>query len=162
MVADITYVSTWIGFLSLAVVLDVNSGRVVGWAMAENLRSELVFEVVNIALWRQQPTTGVIHRSDRGSQYTSLAVGQRLREAGLRASMESRGDCFDNAMAESFFATLECELLARQHFPTRNATRLALFGYSKGFTNTHRRHSALAYLSPAAFERRWTCKDRVA
>ncbi len=161
-VADITYVSTWAGFLSLAVVLDVYSRRIVGWAMAEHLRTELVVEAVDMALWRRRPARGVVHHSDQGSQYTSLAFGQRLRDAGLVASMGSRGDCFDNAMAESFFATLECELLARQRFPTRNAARLALFDYIEGFYNTHRRHSALDYLSPAAFERRWTSLDRVA
>lgn len=161
-VADITYVATWAGFLYLAVVLDVCSRRIVGWAMAEHLRTELVVEAVDMALWRRRPVRGVIHHSDQGSQYTSLAFGRRLREAGMLASMGNRGDCFDNAMAESFFATLECELLAQQRFPTRNAARLALFDYIEGFYNTHRRHSALDYLSPAAFERRWTSLDRVA
>ena len=161
-VADITYVSTWMGFLYLAVVLDAYSRRVVGWAMAEHVRSELVVEAVEMALWRRRPSDGVIHHSDRGSQYTSLAFGRRLRDAGMMASMGSRGDCFDNAMAESFFATLDCELLARQRFPTRNAARLALFDYIEGFYNSHRRHSALDYLSPAAYERRWTILDRVA
>jgi putative transposase len=161
-VADITYVSTWMGFLYLAVVLDVYSRRVVGWAMAEHLRTELVVEAVEMALWRRRPSTGVIHHSDQGSQYASLAFGRRLREAGMFPSMGSRGDCFDNAMAESFFATLECELLARQRFPTRNTARLAVFDYIEGFYNTHRRHSALDYLSPAAYERRWTILDRVA
>jgi len=161
-VADITYVSTWMGFLYLAVVLDAYSRRVVGWAMAEHVRTELVVEAVEMALWRRRPSDGVIHHSDRGSQYTSLAFGRRLRDAGMMASMGSRGDCFDNAMAESFFATLDCELLARQRFPTRNAARLALFDYIEGFYNSHRRHSALDYLSPAAYERRWTILDRVA
>jgi len=160
-VADITYVPTWAGFLYLAVVLDACSRRVVGWAMAEHLRSELAIEAVEMALWRRHPT-GVIHHSDQGSQYTSLAFGRRLREAGMRPSMGSRGDCFDNAMAESFFATLECELLVRHRFPTRTVARLALFDYIEGFYNTHRRHSALDYLSPAAFERRWTITTRVA
>ncbi|MDP9476428.1 MAG: integrase core domain-containing protein, partial [Actinomycetota bacterium] len=91
----------------------------------------------------------------------SLAFGQRLREAGLLGSMGSRGDCFDNALAESFFATLECELLARQRFPTRNAARLALFDDIEGFYNTHRRHSALGYVSPATYERRWTLSQQV-
>ncbi len=160
-VADITYVPTWAGFLYLAVVLDAYSRRIVGWAMAEHLRTELVIEAVEMALWRRHPA-GVIHHSDQGSQYTSLAFGQRLRAAGMTASMGSRGDCFDNAMAESFFATLECELLARHSFPTRNAARLALFDYIEGFYNTHRRHSALAYLSPLAYERRWTTEGLVA
>ncbi len=161
-VADITYVPTWMGFLYLAVVLDAYSRRVVGWAMADHVRTELVVEAVEMALWRRRPGAGLIHHSDQGSQYTSLAFGRRLREAGMMASMGSRGDCFDNAMAESFFATLECELLARQRFPTRNAARLALFDYIEGFYNAHRRHSALDYLSPAAYERRWTILDRVA
>lgn len=160
-VADITYVPTWAGFLYLAVVLDVHSRRVVGWAMAEHLRSELVVDAVTMATSRRRPAPGAIHHSDRGSQYASLAFGRRLREAGLLGSMGSRGDCFDNALAESFFATLECELLARQRFPTRNAARLALFEYIEGFYNTHRRHSALGYLSPAAYERRWTISAQV-
>jgi putative transposase len=165
-VADITYVPTWADFLYLAVVLDACSRRVVGWAMADgrplsSMRTELVIEAVEMALWQRRPT-GVIHHSDQGSQYTSLAFGRRLREAGMTASMGSRGDCFDNAMAESFFATLECELLARRSFPTRNAARLALFDYIEGFYNTHRRHSALDYVSPLAYERRWTAAGLVA
>lgn len=159
-VADITYIPTWAGFLYLAVVLDAYSRRIVGWAMAEHLRTELVIEAVEMALWRRRPN-GVIHHSDQGSQYTSLAFGRRLREAGMTASMGSRGDCFDNAMAERFFATLECELLARHAFPTRNAARLALFDYIEGFSNTHRRHSALDYLAPIAYERRWTSAGQV-
>ena len=160
-VADITYVPTWAGFLYLAVVLDAHSRRAVGWAMADHLRSELVIEALDMAVWRRRPTQSVIHHSDQGSQYTSLAFGRRLREAGLVGSMGSRGDCFDNATAESFFATLECELLARHRFPTRNAARLALFDYIEGFYNTHRRHSALGYLSPAAYERRCTTQPIV-
>jgi putative transposase len=142
-VADITYVPTWAGFLYLAVVLDVHSRRIVGWAMADHLRSELVIEAVDMAVWRRRPTEGVIHHSDQGSQDTSLAFGRRLREAGLLGSMGSRGDCFDNATAERVFATLACELLARHRFPTRSAARLALFDDIAGFSNTHRRHSAL-------------------
>ena len=160
-VADITYVPTWMGFLYLAVVLDAHSRRVVGWAMAEHLRSELVIDALDMATWRRRPGPGGIHHSDQGSQYASLAFGQRLRETGLLGSMGSRGDCFDNALAESFFATLECELLARHRFPTRNAARLALFDYIEGFYNTRRRHSALGYLSPAAYERRWTVSQQV-
>jgi putative transposase len=155
-VADITYVPTWAGFLYLVVVLDAHSRRVVGWAMADHLRSELVIEALDMAVWRRRPTQSVIHHSDQGSQYTSLAFGRRLREAGLSGSMGSRGDCFDNATAESVFATLACELLARHRFPTRRAARLALFDDSEGRSNTHRRHSALGYLPPAAFERRWS------
>ena len=159
-VADITYVPTWAGFLYLAVVLDAHSRRIVGWAMADHLRRDLVIEALDMAVWRRQPTQSVIHHSDQGSQYTSLAFGRRLREVGLVSSMGSRGDCFDNAAAESFFATLECELLARHRFPTRNAARLALFDYIEGFYNTHRRHSALGYLSPVAYERRWAASQQ--
>jgi putative transposase len=155
-VADATDVPTWAGFRSLAVVLDVHSRRVVGWAMAEHLRSELVVEAVAMAASRRRPAPGAIHHSDQGSQDASLAFGQRLRAAGLLGSMGSRGDCCDNAPAERFFATLACELLARQRFPTRNAARLALFESIEGCDNTHRRHPALGYLSPAAYERRWT------
>jgi putative transposase len=160
-VADITSVPTWAGFLYLAVVLDVHSRRIVGWAMADHLRSELVIEAVDMAVWRRRPLGDLIHHSDQGSQYGSLAFGRRLREAGLLGSMGSRGDGFDNATAESFFATLECELLARHRFPTRSAARLALFDSIEGFYNTQRRHSALGYLSPAAYERRWSAQPVV-
>lgn len=145
--ADITYVPTWAGFLSLAVILAVCRRRIVAWAMAEHLRTEWVIEAVEMALGRHRPD-GVIHHSDQGSQDTSLAFGRRLREAGMLASMGSRGDCFDTAMAESLIATLACDLLARRSFPTRNAARLALVDSIEGFHNTHRRHSALGYLSP--------------
>jgi putative transposase len=104
----------------------------------------------------------VIHHSEQGSQYTSLAFGRLLRDAGLIASMGSRGDCFDNAMAESFFATLECELLAGRCFPTKKTARLAVFDSIEGFSNSHRRHSALAYRSPMAYARRWTSAGQVA
>src|SRR4029450_5556059 len=109
---------TWAGFLYLAVVLDVHSRRVVGWAMADHLRSELVIDAVDMAVWRRRPTEGVIHHSDQGSQDTSLAFGRRLREAGLLGSMGSRGGGFANGTAERVFATLACELLARHRFPT--------------------------------------------
>jgi putative transposase len=124
--------------------------------MADHLRSELVIEAVDMAVWRRRPTESVIHHSDQGSQYASLAFGRRLRETGLVGSMGSRGDCFDIAAAESFLATLEGVLLGRHRFPSRSAARLALFDYIEGFYNTHRRHSALGYLSPAAYERRWS------
>jgi putative transposase len=116
-VADITYIPTWAGFLYLAVVLDAFSRKIVGWAMETSLRVELVLKALNMALQQRQPV-GVIHHSDQGSQYTSLAFGQRCENAGVRPSMGSVGDCFDNAMCESFFATLECELLNRRSFKT--------------------------------------------
>ena len=153
--ADITYIWTREGFLYLASIVDVFSRRVVGWAMRDHLRTELVLEALEMAIWRRRPKGGVIHHSDQGCQYTSLAFGRRLREAGLVASMGSRGDCFDNALAESFFATLECELLDRTMFLDRTAARMAVFDFIEGFYNPRRRHSALEYLSPAEFERRW-------
>jgi putative transposase len=152
-VADITYVSTWSGFLYLAVVLDVFSRRVVGWSMSTTLQTELVLAALNMALAVRQPR-GVIHHSDQGSQYTSLAFGKRCREMGVLPSMGSVGDAYDNAMAESFFATLECELLARHRFKTQAEARSAIFQFIEGFYNPRRRHSALGYLSPAEFERR--------
>jgi len=150
-VADITYIPTASGFLYLAVVVDVWSRRVVGWAMATHLRTELVLDALNMALERRRPA-GVIHHSDQGTQYTSLAFGQRCRIAGIRPSMGSVGDCFDNALCESFFATLECELLDRQRFRTPTEARSAVFEFLEGWYNTHRRHSALGYLSPVQFE----------
>lgn len=152
-VADITYVPTESVFLYLAVVVDVWSRRVVGWAMETHLRTELVLQALDMAVARRRPSK-VIHHSDQGTQYTSLAFGQRCREAGIRPSMGSIGDCFDNALCESFFATLECELLDRQRFRTPSEARSAVFDFVEGWYNTHRRHSALGYLSPVQFEKR--------
>jgi putative transposase len=151
-VADITYVPTEEGWLYLATVLDAWSRRIVGWAMADMLRTELVVEALNMAVWNRRPAAGVVHHSDRGAQYTSLAFSRRCRDAGVAPSMGSIGDAYDNALAEAFFATLETELLTRHTFATRKAARLALFDYIEGFYNSHRRHSALGYLSPAEFE----------
>jgi putative transposase len=150
-VADITYIPTWSGFLYLAVVMDAWSRRIVGWSMAIHLRTELVLAALDMAL-RQRRPKAVIHHSDQGSQYTSLAFGQRCRQAGVRPSMGSVGDCFDNALCESFFATLECELLDRQRFHTQDEARRAVFDFIEGWYNLHRRHSSLGYLSPAEFE----------
>jgi putative transposase len=152
--ADITAIATWEGFLYLAVVLDVYSRRIVGWAMADHLRTELVLAALEMALGRRRPAGHVIHHSDHGCQYTSVAFGERCRRAGVLSSLGSVGDCFDNAITESFFATLECELLARQTFPSLALARLAVFDFIEGFYNTTRRHSALDYQSPAAYERR--------
>jgi putative transposase len=150
-VADITYIPTWSGFLYLAVVVDAWSRRVVGWSMARHLRTELVLSALEMALWRRRPGN-VIHHSDQGCQYTSIAFGQRCREAGVRPSTGSVGDCFDNAMCESFFATLECECLDRERFRTRSDARMAVFDFIEGFYNPHRRHSALDYESPVSYE----------
>jgi putative transposase len=152
-VADITYVPTWAGFLFLAVVLDACTRRIVGWAMANHLRTELVLDALNMALHQRRPTD-VIHHSDQGTQYTSIAFGLRCKHAGVRPSMGSVGDCFDNAMCESFFATLECELIDRSTFRTHAEAKLAIFEFIEGWYNPHRRHSALGYVSPAVYERR--------
>jgi len=153
-VADITYIPTWAGFLYLAIVLDVFSRRVVGWSMATHLRSELVLEALDMALWQRKPEQ-VIHHSDQGCQYTSIAFGERCRDAGVRPSMGSAGDCFDNAMAESFFATLECELLDRRCFRNQREARLAIFQFIEGWYNPHRRHSGIDKMSPVNFERKY-------
>ena len=150
--ADITYVPTLAGFLYLAIVLDVFSRRVVGWAMAPHLRTELVIEALEMAVAQRRPVA-VVHHSDQGCQYTSLAFGARCREWGVALSMGSVGDCFDNAMAESFFATLECELLNRTTLSTHAEARAAVFEFVEGWYNTLRRHSALGYVSPLEFER---------
>ena len=151
-VADITYVATWTGWLYLAVVLDAWSRRVVGWAMATHLRTQLVLDALAMAIWQRRPKS-VIHHSDQGSQYTSLAFGKRCREAGVRPSMGTIGDCFDNALCESFFATLECELLDRETFHSPKDARQAVFAFIEGWYNPHRLHSALDYASPIQFER---------
>ena len=154
-VADITYVPTRVGFLYLAVVLDVFSRRVVGWAMESHLRTELVLQALNMALSMRRPQD-VIHHSDQGIQYTAFAFGKRCREWGVRPSMGSVGDCYDNALCESFFASLECELLDRVSFQTHAEARMAVFQYIEGWYNTHRRHSSIGYYAPIAFERRYT------
>src|SRR3954453_5621222 len=153
-VADITYIPTWAGFLYLAVVLDAYSRRIVGWSMATTLAKQLVLDALNMALETRRPK-GVIHHSDQGSQYTSIEFGHRCRNAGVRPSMGSVGDAYDNAMCESFFATLECELLARCRFKTQAAARSAIFAFIEGFYNRQRRHSSIGYLSPIDYERRY-------
>jgi putative transposase len=152
-VADITYVPTWAGFLYLAVVLDAFSRRIVGWAMAEHLRTELVLNALNMALG-QRRAKGVVHHSDHGTQYTSIAFGLRCKEAKVRPSMGTVGDAYDNAMCESFFATLECELLARRRFATKAEARMAVFEFIEGWYNPIRRHKGLGRISPIEFERR--------
>jgi putative transposase len=154
-VADITYIPTWAGFLYLAVVLDAFSRRIVGWSMATTLHRQVVLDAPDMALWQRQPS-GVIHHSDQGSQYTSIEFGKRCREAGVRPSMGSVGDAYDNAMAESFFATLECELLDRRRFKTQADARIAVFEFIEGFYNPRRRHSSLGYQSPVKFECQFT------
>jgi putative transposase len=151
-VADITYIPTWSGFLYLAMVLDVFSRKIVGWAMDTNLKTELILQALEMAVTQRQPS-GVIHHSDRGCQYTSYAFGKRCREAGVMPSMGSVGDAYDNAMAESFFATVERELLNRRRFRSQAEARMAVFEWIEGWYNPHRRHSSLGYRSPVNYER---------
>lgn len=152
-VADMTYIPTWTGFLYLAMVIDVYSRKVVGWAFGERMTAELVIEALNMALMTRKPES-VIHHSDQGSQYTSIAFGNRCRERGVRPSMGTVGDAYDNAMAESFFATLECELIARRSWKTKTEARLAVFTWIESWYNPRRRHSGLNYQSPNNFERK--------
>ncbi len=151
-VADITYVRTWEGWLYLSFVLDTYSRKVVGWTMSNNLRTGLVLDALNMAIYTRRPRPGLIHHSDRGSQYTSVEFGGRLREAGLLPSMGSVADAYDNSMAESFVSTLKRELIHRHSWPRRQTARSAIFEYIEGFYNTRRRHSALGHLSPSDYE----------
>ena len=150
--ADITYVSTDEGFLYLAFVLDVYSRRLVGWAMESHLRTELVVDALRMAVWRRKPAPGLIHHSDQGVQYTSLSFAKRLEQVGIVASMGRVGCALDNAISESFVATLKSELVSRVRFPSRQAAKTAIFEYLEGFYNTRRLHSSLGYRSPADFE----------
>ncbi len=150
-VADITYIPTYSGFLFLAVVLDVFSRRVVGWHMANNLKTQLVLDALNMAIHRRRPKN-VIHHSDQGCQYTSVAFGKRCEEAGVRPSMGSVGDCYDNAMCESFNATLECELLVKYRFKDRREAEIAIFRFIEGWYNPRRRHTSIGNISPMQFE----------
>jgi putative transposase len=151
-VADITYLRTWEGWLYLVAVQDVFSRRIVGWAMADHMRTELVIDALQMALQRRRPAPGLIWHSDQGSQFVSLAFGQQARAAGIAQSMGSKGDCFDNAVAESFFATLKKELVHGRAWPTKAELRGEVFEYIEIFFNRRRRHSTLGFLSPAQFE----------
>lgn len=151
-VADITYLRSWEGWVYLAAVQDAYSRRIVGWAMADHMRAELVLDALNMALARRQPKPGLIHHSDQGSQFVSLAFGLAARDAGIAVSMGSRGDAYDNAVAESFFATLKKELIHARSWPTRRELIGEVFEYIEAFYNPTRRHSTLGYLSPAEFE----------
>lgn len=154
-VMDVTEHPTGEGKLYLAVVLDAFSRRVVGWSIADHVRSELVVDAIQMATWRRQPPAGqTVAHSDHGSVYTSWAFGQRLRAAGLLGSMGSVGDCFDNAMAESFFGTLQLELLDQQVWAGRQQLASAIFEWIEAWYNPRRRHSALDYLSPIDYEAR--------
>jgi putative transposase len=152
-VADITYVPTRTGFTYLAVVLDAFSRRVIGWAMADHLRTQLVADALEMAV-DQRDADSVIHHSDQRCQYTSIEFGKRCRRHGVRPSMGSVGDCYDNALCESFFATLECELIERNDFADSTDAQRELFAYIEGWYNPSRRHSSINYLSPMTFEKR--------
>ncbi len=151
-VADITYVRSWEGWLYLSFVLDTYSRRVVGWSMANHLKTDLVLDALNMAIYNRRPAPGLIHHSDRGSQYTSVEFGSRLKEAGLLPSMGSVADAYDNSMAESLVSTLKRELIHRHSWPSRQMARTAIFEYIETFYNPRRRHSALGNLSPLEYE----------
>ena len=150
--ADITYISTWEGFLYLAHVQDLFSRLIVGWSMADHLRAELVVDALEMGLHRRRPARGLIHHSDQGCQFTAVLFSKRCAKAGIEISMGSVGDCYDNAVCETFHATLKKEKIYRQSWPTRAEARTAIFEYIEGWYNPRRRHSTLAYLSPIQFE----------
>jgi putative transposase len=151
-VADITYLRTWEGWLYLVAVQDIYSRRIVGWAMDSHMRTELVTDALQMALAQRRPAPGLIWHSDQGSQFVSLAFGQQARAAGIAQSMGSRGDCYDNAVAESVFATLKKELIHGRSWPSKAELRTEIFEYIEVFYNRRRRHSTLGFLSPAQFE----------
>jgi transposase InsO family protein len=152
-VTDMTYVWTWEGWLFLAAIVDVFSRRVVGWAVADHLRTELALEALGMALGIRRPDEGLVHHSDRGSQYASEVYRRELAACGIVCSMSRVGDCWDNAVAESFFATLKTELIHRRPWPTKLEARTAIHDYIGAFYNPNRRHSSLGYLSPMDYER---------
>jgi putative transposase len=159
-VADATYVPTWAGTIYLAIVLDVWSHKIVGWAIEDHLRTELMLEALNMVIEQRRPSK-VIHHSDHGCQYTSYAFGKRCQEMNVMPSMGSVGDAYDNAMAESVFATLEKELLKHRRFKSKAEAKMALFEWIEGLYNPHRRHSSNGRLSPNNFERRLTIENAV-
>jgi putative transposase len=161
-VADITYIPTWEGWLFLAAIVDVFTKRCCGWSMRNDLTAELVVDALGMAVTLRRPEGGTIHHSDRGSQYGSLAIGKNLKDSGIMQSMGSKGDPFDNAAAESFFATIKTELIYRNTFKTRDEARLAVFRYIEGFYNPVRRHSALGHKSPEEYERIWVATEETA
>ena len=152
--ADITYIKTWEGWVYLAAVQDLYSRKIVGWSMADHMRSELVVDALKMAVHRRRPEQGLIHHSDQGSQYVALAFGQFARANGISQSMGQVGSAYDNSVAETFFATLKKELIYRRSWQTRNEVRTEVFEYIEGFYNRRRRHSYLGWLSPAEFEDR--------
>jgi transposase InsO family protein len=152
--SDVSCVRTWEGWMYLATVIDVASRRVVGWAMADHMRAALVCDALQMALERRRPRPGLIFHSDRGSQYTSAQFTELLKRHGIRQSLSRPGQCWDNAVCESFLSTLKCELIHRYAWPTRARARSAIFEYIEGWYNPRRLHSSLRYVSPADYERR--------
>lgn len=151
-VADITYLKSWQGWVYLAAVQDLYSRRIVGWSMADHMRAELVTDALEMAIKRRRPEPGLIHHSDQGSQYVSLAFGQKARDHGIARSMGKVGTAYDNSVAETFFATLKKELIYRRKWPERQELKTEVFEYIEGFYNRKRRHSRLGWISPAEFE----------
>ena len=158
-VADLSEIATWEGKLYVAVVVDAYSRRCVGWAMADHMRAELVVEALEMALWQRRPAVGLVHHSDRGGQYVSLIFGQTARAAGIDISMGAKGCALDNAVCESFFATLKKELTRRRSWPTRRELETAVFAWIEGGYNRRRLHSTLGYLAPATYENRTLWQD---
>jgi transposase InsO family protein len=151
-VADITYVATQQGWLYLAAVMDLYSRKIVGWSMADHMRTDLVADALKMALARRQPNRGLLHHSDRGVQYASDVYQQLLKEHEIKCSMSEKGNCYDNAAMESFFATLKTELVHEETYATHDQARASIFEYIEVFYNRNRRHSSLGYLSPEMFE----------
>lgn len=154
-VSDITYIWTAEGWIYLAIILDLFSRRVVGWAISKRLGEELVMDAFNMALWRRRPDEGLILHSDRGSQYSSRSFQRLLKNCGALSSMSSKGDCFDNAPAESFFGSLKTEWVFNQNYRTREEAKRDLIDYLEMFYNSERLHSYLDYVSPKQFEEAW-------
>ena len=155
---DITYVPTQEGYLYLSVVLDAFSRRVVGWTMTGHLRTELVTDVLDMAAKQRNPE-GTIHHSDQGCQYTAIAFGERCKAEGVRQSMSSVGDCYDNAVCESFFATLECELIEQETFAGQPEAHHSIFRFIEGWYNPDRLHSTIGYLVPVDYEDEYHSHD---
>ena len=151
-VADITYIRTWEGWLYLAAVIDCYSRRCVGWSMADHLKAELVVDALEMAVSRRRPDPGLVHHSDQGSQYVSLVFGQRCHDAGIAQSMGSKGDAYDNAVAEAFFSSLKKECINRRSWPTKQKARSAAFEWIEGWYNAERLHSTIGYVSPVVYE----------
>lgn len=151
-VGDITYIATWEGWAYLATVIDLASRKVVGWALADHMRTELVVAALDMAFAHRRPAADVVFHSDRGCQYTSADYAEFARANGVVLSVGRKGECWDNAVAESFFATIKRELIDTRAWPTRAGLRSAIFGYIEGWYNTRRLHSSLGYRSPADYE----------